>query len=79
MIPMNNPMMMLMQAARSGNPLGMLQQLAGQNPQVAQAMRMMQGKSPQQLQQMAQNMANERGISLNDVARQLGINIPSNR
>lgn len=74
-----NPMMFLMQAARSGNPMGMLQQLAGQNPQISQAMRMMQGKSTQQLQQMAQNMANERGVSLNDVARQLGITIPSNR
>ena len=74
-----NPMMFLMQAARSGNPMGMLQQLAGQNPQISQAMRMMQGKSTQQLQQMAQNMANERGVSLNDVARQLGIMIPSNR
>jgi hypothetical protein len=59
--------------------MGMLQQLAGQNLQVSQAMRMMQGKSTQQLQQMAQNMANERGVSLNDVARQLGITIPSNR
>ena len=39
-----NPMMFLMQAARSGNPMGMLQQLAGQNPQISQAMRMMQGK-----------------------------------
>lgn len=74
-----NPMMFLMQAARSGNPMGMLQQLAGQNPQISQAMRMMQGKSTQQLQKMAQNMANERGVSLNDVARQLGITIPSNR
>lgn len=74
-----NPMMFLMQAVRSGNPMGMLQRLAGQNPQVSQAMRMMQGKSPQQLQQMAQNMANERGVSLNDVAQQLGITIPSNR
>lgn len=59
--------------------MGMLQQLAGQNPLISQAMRMMQGKSTQQLQQMAQNMANERGVSLNDVARQLGITIPSNR
>ena len=40
-----NPMMFLMQAARSGNPMGMLQQLAGQNPQISQARRMKKGKS----------------------------------
>ena len=62
-----NPMMFLMQAARSGNPMGMLQQLAGQNPQISQAMRMMHGKSTQQLQQMAQEwtrrMQNEDGTT----------------
>ena len=31
----------------------LMQQMAGQNPQVAQAMRLMQGKTPQQLRQTA--------------------------
>ena len=42
-------------------------------------MEMTRGKTPQQMRQMAENMAKERGLDLNDVARQLGITIPSER
>ena len=67
--PMNNPLMMLVQTMRGGgDPMQLLQKMAGQNPQVAQALKMIQGKNPQQLKTMAENMA-----------RQLGINNPSNR
>lgn len=77
---MNNPLMMLMGLMRSGgNPMMMLQQMAGRDPQVAQFMRMLNGKNTQQLQQMAENVAKEKGVSINDVARQLGLNLPSNR
>ena len=77
---MNNPMMALMQAMRSGgNPMTMLQNMARTNPQAAQAMRLIEGKNPQQLQQIATNMAKERGISVNDIAKQLGISLPSER
>ncbi len=80
MYPMNNPLMMLVQAMNSGgNPMALLQQMAPQNPQLAQAFRMMQGKSPQQLEQMARGMAHERGIDLNQMIRQLGINNASFR
>lgn len=75
MVPMNNPIMMLVQAMRNGgNPMQMIQQMAGQNPQINQAYQLMQGKSPQQLQMMAQNMAKERGIDINQMLRELGIN-----
>ena len=78
--PMNNPLMMLIQAMNSGqNPMALMQQMAGQNPQIAQAMRLMQGKNPQQLEQMARSMAGERGIDLNQMMRQLGINNASYR
>lgn len=46
MPPMNNPMTAMLQMARNGgNPMQMLQQMAGQNPQAAQAMRLIQGKT----------------------------------
>ena len=78
--PMNNPLMMLVQTMRGGgDPMQLLQKMAGQNPQVAHALKMIQGKNPQQLKTMAENMAKERGVSINDIARQLGINNPSNR
>lgn len=54
----------------------MLQQMAGQNPQAAQAMRLIQGKNPQQLRQIAENMAKERGVDLNQMAHQMGITLP---
>ena len=73
---MNNPVMMLLNAARSGgNPMQLMQQMAMQDPRIAQAQQMIQGKSPQQLRQMAENMARERGTDLQSVARSLGIKI----
>lgn len=80
MIPMNNPMLQIQQLMRAGkNPNAVLQIIAQSNPQVRQVMQMMNGKSPAQLEQMARNMAKERGTTIEDVARSLGIAIPSNR
>lgn len=74
---MNNAINLLISAARSGgNVNAMLNQMAAQNPQIRQAMQMMQGKTPQQIQQLAQNMAKERGTTVENVARSLGFNIP---
>lgn len=73
---MNNPIMMLLNAARNGgNPMQLMQQMAMQDPRIAQAQQMIQGKTPQQLRQMAENMARERGTDLQSVARSLGIKI----
>ena len=69
-------MAMLQMARNGGNPKQMLQQMAGQNPQAAQAMRLIQGKNPQQLRQIAENMAKERGVDLNQMAHQMGITLP---
>lgn len=57
----------------------MLQQLAGRNPQAAQVLRMVQGKTPQQLRSMAENMCRERGTNIEQVAQQLGISLPQNK
>lgn len=76
MIPMNNPIMAMINMARSGgNPMALIQQMAGNNPQVAQMMNMVRGKNPQQLRNMAENMAKERGTSLEEVTQQLGISM----
>lgn len=77
---MNNPMMQMMQLLQMGqNPNAILRMMAQNNPQVRQVMQIFNGKTPQQLQQMAMNMAAERGTTVEDIARQLGIQIPSNR
>lgn len=78
--PMNNPIAILVQAMNNGdNPMALMQQMAMQNPQIAQAMTLMQGKSPQQLENMVRNMAGERGIDINEMIRSLGINNSSSR
>lgn len=73
----NNPLMMALQMAQVGkNPMAMLQSLAGKNPQMAQAMRLIQGKGPEQLRTMASNMAKERGIDLEQMAQGMGLKLP---
>ena len=77
---MNDPMAQMMSLLRAGqNPNAILAMLAQSNPQVRQVVQMFNGKTPQQLQLMARNMAAERGTSIEDIAKQLGIQIPSNR
>ncbi len=73
MFPMNNPVIALVNAAKNGgNPMQMIQQMAGQDPQMRQFMQMVNGKNPQQLRQMAENMARERGTNVEAVMKQLG-------
>lgn len=74
----NNPMFQILNIARNGgNPMALMQQMAGQNPQLAQAMRMIHGKNPQQLRQMAINMAKEKGVTVQQVAQQYGLKLPN--
>ena len=75
-----NPMLQMVGMLRNGkDPRQFLMQMAQNNPQVRQVMQMMQGKSPAELRQMADNIAAELGTTVEDVARQLGIMSPSNR
>lgn len=78
MMPFNsNPVLQLVSMARSGgNPMAMLQQMAGSDPRIGQFWGMINGKSAQQLRQMAENVAKERGLDMNEVARSLGMTLP---
>ena len=70
-------MMQMMQAIRgSRNPQQTMLQMAQQNPQLGQAMQMVNGKTPDQMRQMAMQMAQQRGIDLDQLARQMGIPLP---
>ena len=71
---MNNPMMQIMSAMRSGqNPMQMMQRMAMNDPRAAQAMQIIRGKSPQELQQIARNMARERNINIDELQRSFGM------
>ena len=71
---LNNPMMQIVQAMQMGrNPRMLMEQMARTNPQINQAVAMMQGKSPQELRQMAENMCRERGTTPEQIMQMLGI------
>lgn len=66
-----NPMQMMIQAAMQGvSPAQFLAQQAAQNPQMRQLYQMVNGKSPDELRQMADNMLRQRGTSYDQVAQQ---------
>ena len=68
-----DPMQMLKSAIRNNiNPMSIMQQYAG-DPRINQAMQMIQGKSPAELQQIAMNMAKEQGTTVEQIAQSLGV------
>ena len=78
-MPMNDPFGAIMRHLQGGmSPDAILGQLSRSDPRYAQALQMMQGKNSQQLRQMAENMARERGTSVEQIARSLGLKVPNN-
>lgn len=74
MLGNGHPLLHMMQGMRTGaNPMAMLGKLTGNNPIMARGMQIVQDKTPEQLQQIAQNMAKERGVDLNVMLRQFGL------
>ena len=74
---MNDPFGAILRHIQGGaNPNALLGQMARSDPRAAQALKMLQGKSPDQLRTMAENMAKERGTSVEQIARSLGIKLP---
>lgn len=70
----NGPMAMLMRAAqRGGNPMQIIGQMAGNNPQMRRGMQLISGKSPAELEQYARNMAQSQGKDINQILQSLGI------
>lgn len=71
-----NFMQVVQQIRGSRNPQQTMMQMARQNPQLNQAMQMVNGKTPDQMRDMAMNIAQQRGIDLNALAAQMGIQLP---
>lgn len=74
---MMNPMQLISMMQQSGNPMGMLMQMSQQNPLMGQAMRALNGKTPGQMEQYVRQMAQQRGVDLNQLAQQMGIRMPN--
>lgn len=71
---MTNILGTLIQAARSGgNPMQVISGMAQGNPIMQQGANMIAGKSPQELEQLARNMAKQRGVDIDQMFEQLGL------
>lgn len=69
----SNPMSQMMGMMQAKNPQQMLNMMLQQNPQAKQMMHTLQGKSPAELRTMANNLAKERGTTVEAMAQQMGI------
>ena len=74
MMPMN-PLQVIQALQQGANPNQLMMQLVQQNPAVRQAMQMVNGKTPDQIRDMAQQIARQRGVDLGQLTRQLGIKL----
>lgn len=71
-----NPMQLIQMLQGSGNPMQMLMGMAQNNPALGQALQMVNGKTPAEMERMAYDMAKQRGVDLNQLAKQMGIKLP---
>lgn len=75
-LPMN-PFDAILRHIQNGmSPQAVLGQLSRNDPRAAQALQMLQGKNADQLRQMAENMARERGTTVEQIAQSLGLKMP---
>lgn len=71
---LNNQIIQLIGQLRgSRNPQMLMNQMLGNNPNFQRAMQMANGKDQNQLQQVAQNLCDQKGINLNDFINHLGL------
>lgn len=66
---------MMSMLQNSQNPMGLIQQLFGSNPQFKQVMDIARGKSPQELEQYVRNLCKNQNIDINQLANQFGLKI----
>jgi len=71
-----NPLQMLGALRKAPQPMELLKQLSNQNPQLKRVMEVMQGKSPQELEQYVRNVAQTQGVDLNQLAQKMGLQLP---
>lgn len=67
---MMNPFQIMTQLFSSKNPQQAFQSMFGNNPLYQRAMQMAQGKSPEQIQQIAKNLCNNMGIDYDSAYKQ---------
>ena len=61
---------------KNQNPMGLLNQLAQNNPQLKRVLEIVKGKSPKEIEQYVRNTAQTQGVDLNNLAQRLGFQLP---
>ena len=73
---MNSPLRLIQMIQRGGNPQQLVMQAAQNNLILRQAMQAVNGRTPEQVRDMAYQMARKQGVDLDKLAKQLGIKLP---
>lgn len=71
-----NPIQIIQMIQNGGNPMQTLMQMSRQNPMIGQIMQMTNGKTPQEMRNMVQQTAQQRGVNLNQLAQSIGLKLP---
>lgn len=69
-----NAMQLLNAIRNGGNPQALFNQIAQGNPQMAQVLNSLKGKSNDEMRQYAENLAKERNVNLEQLINNLGLN-----
>lgn len=73
---MLNPMQLIQMMQSGGNPMQLLSQMGRQNPMVGQVLQMTNGRTPNEMRDMAQRIAQQKGVDLNQLAQSMGLKLP---
>ena len=73
---MMNPMQLIQMMQSGGNPMQLLSQMGRQNPMVGQVLQMTNGRTPNEMRDMAQRIARQKGVDLNQLAQSMGLKLP---
>ncbi len=71
-----NPMQLIGMLQKNQNPMGLLNQIAQNNPQLQRVLEVVKGKSPKEIEQYVRNTAKTQGVDLNNLAQRLGFQLP---
>ena len=72
---LNNPLQLIVMLQNANNPMALMQQVLGTNPQFKKVMQIAQGKSPQELESYVRNLYQSQGQDINQIASQFGLKI----
>lgn len=70
---LNNPLQLISLLSNAQNPMAIMQQLLGNQPQFKQVMEIAKDKSPEELKKYVKNLCNSQGINLDSLAKQFNL------